>query len=282
MIETCIELLAYAMYYTVYGAWRALPLLAVVLLVDLTLRRRIAARFHCVLWALVMIRMLCPVSAPSALSIQGHHDRAGESALTKLEAVFAEDEPVHQPRPLVFDTFTFVEENGEKITLPILPNDATDEYRAEAEAYIATLNPSISDTGKYDVIEADQLAAPTSPTEYRTVSVEPVGDPQFGLLVWDWETIIAFGIFASWVLGVFFLLLRSTVAHIAFSNRLRKIAPSTNRVLQSQLLICLWSTACWADSSDQGSRRHDRSCCLWTLAINHLLTTRHRRSIDQR
>ena len=149
MIETCIELLADAICYTAYGAWRALPLLAVVFLIDLTLRRRFAARFHCLLWAFVMIRMLSPVSAPSSLSIQGHHDRAGEAALAKLEAVLADDEPVHQPSQLKLDTFTF-EKNGKTITLPILPSDATDEYRAEAAAYIAKLNSSISDTDGQD------------------------------------------------------------------------------------------------------------------------------------
>ncbi len=41
------ELLSVGLDWVLLGAWRALPLIGIVLVIDLLLRRRIAARFHC-------------------------------------------------------------------------------------------------------------------------------------------------------------------------------------------------------------------------------------------
>lgn len=72
MIELLMEeYILTGLRWVVIGAWRALPLTAIVLLVDLVSRKRISARFHCVLWVIVIVRMSCPVSAPSSFSIQG-------------------------------------------------------------------------------------------------------------------------------------------------------------------------------------------------------------------
>ena len=113
MIDWILEPLAYGLMYVVISAWRAIPLIVVVLLIDLTLRRQIAARFHCLLWSLVIVRLLCPVSVPSALSVQGHFDQIGESMLVHAESFFEDGESAFTPPPLEFETFTF-EDNGNR------------------------------------------------------------------------------------------------------------------------------------------------------------------------
>jgi hypothetical protein len=87
-----------------YGAWRALPLLCCVAVIDLLFRRRIAPAYHCVLWLLVLVRMMAPVSFESSLSMQGLLDRCFES---KTPAATADYTP---------DVHTFTDESGESQT----------------------------------------------------------------------------------------------------------------------------------------------------------------------
>lgn len=85
-----------ALSFCFLAAWRALPLVAVALLSDLLTRRRIAARFHCLLWALVLMRLACPVSLPASFSVHGPVDRL----VSWLETVPAEpvvDDPPVDP-----------------------------------------------------------------------------------------------------------------------------------------------------------------------------------------
>lgn len=63
----CLDLLLVA-------TWRALPLLLIASLVGLVMRRQIASKYHALLWSLVVIRLLLPVSLPSSGSVHGHID----------------------------------------------------------------------------------------------------------------------------------------------------------------------------------------------------------------
>src|SRR5688572_2981295 len=64
------------------AAWRALPLLAIALLADFALRRRLAGKYHVLLWALVVARLLLPFSAPTVVSWQGPMDGLAETLLS--------------------------------------------------------------------------------------------------------------------------------------------------------------------------------------------------------
>ena len=79
MIESLFELAAErALYPVCIAAWRSLPLFGFALVFQLLTRRRIAARYHCLLWMLVVVRLMVPYSVPFELSIQPHVDRLAE------------------------------------------------------------------------------------------------------------------------------------------------------------------------------------------------------------
>ena len=74
--------------FVVLATWRALPLLLVASLVDLTLRRRLAAKWHAALWSLVVIRLALPFSLPIPWSPHASLDDAFAAVWT---AAFAEE-----------------------------------------------------------------------------------------------------------------------------------------------------------------------------------------------
>ena len=79
MINSFFEIVAErALYPVCIAAWRALPLTGFALVFQLLTRRRIAARYHCLLWMLVVVRMMVPYSVPFGMSIQPHVDRIAE------------------------------------------------------------------------------------------------------------------------------------------------------------------------------------------------------------
>jgi len=237
MIDLIFEPLCYGLMYVVIGAWRAIPLMIVVLLIEVTLRRKIAARFHCLLLSLVIVRLLCPVSVPSALSVQGHFDQFGESMFDRADSLFEDSESAFIPPPLKFDTFTF-DDNGQSVTLPIIPEDATKEFCDEANAYVARLNAE-RETDKYTALESSEVNDMQSVSEYQQVSEEPVGDAQFGILVLDWETIVALSILTIWSLVASLLIIRSFATYLRFDRQLHGVQTHTDANLLSQL-----SSAC--------------------------------------
>ncbi|MDA1232066.1 MAG: M56 family metallopeptidase, partial [Planctomycetota bacterium] len=79
MIDSIFEMLAERAFYPVcIAAWRSLPLFGVALVFQLLTRRHIAARYHCFLWMLVVVRLMVPYSVPFGLSVQPHVDRLAE------------------------------------------------------------------------------------------------------------------------------------------------------------------------------------------------------------
>ncbi len=186
-----LEVVSYGFLWVLLGVWRSLPIIAVVLTLDALLRRRVAPRIHCLLWALVIARLIVPFSVPSSLSLQGPLDRFAESALS-FENVTVE----YQPAPIEFETYV-AERKGETVHLPVIPKDATAEFLAEAEAYVASLNQ----TANADI--ANSLNAADSATV-------------------DWESIVMIVLFATWFFGTVFWLFRSVVTHWRFAVRLAR------------------------------------------------------------
>jgi beta-lactamase regulating signal transducer with metallopeptidase domain len=68
-------------YGVLLAAWRALPLLLVAMAAGLLLRKRLAPKYHAILWSLVVIRMLMPVSIGSPWSIHGAIDNTAAKLL---------------------------------------------------------------------------------------------------------------------------------------------------------------------------------------------------------
>ena len=79
MIDSFFEMVAErALFPVCIAAWRSLPLFGFALVFQLLTRSRIAARYHCLLWMLVVVRMMVPYSVPFGMSIQPHVDRLAE------------------------------------------------------------------------------------------------------------------------------------------------------------------------------------------------------------
>lgn len=73
------------------AAWRAMPLLLIAVGAGLFFRRRLLAKYHAVLWSLVVVRLLMPISIGSSWSIHSAIDHA-------IAKLFEDDSP---PRDLI-------------------------------------------------------------------------------------------------------------------------------------------------------------------------------------
>lgn len=187
MIDVLLEDVLFTAFSWVFlAAWRALPLLCIVLLADLLMRRRIAARFHCLLWMIVAARLMCPFSVESSLSLHRNLMDDLESAGFSNQARPANP---YNPGNLAIDsdTYTYRNEAGQDVVYPALPVD-----EAASSVDIAAL-PSVSDSA---------------------LAEKPV--PM------DVGLIISFAIVGLWLLGTCFLLLRGLVQSLRFAIRLRR------------------------------------------------------------
>lgn len=63
------------LYLLLVATWRAFPLLLIVSLSDLVLRRRLAPKYQAILWSVVVIRLMLPFSLPSPWSMHGPLDQ---------------------------------------------------------------------------------------------------------------------------------------------------------------------------------------------------------------
>ncbi len=61
--------IANGLYFTLVAATAAIPLLLIVLVVDLTLGRRLAPAYRSLLWTLVAVRLLVPIALPNTLGV---------------------------------------------------------------------------------------------------------------------------------------------------------------------------------------------------------------------
>jgi beta-lactamase regulating signal transducer with metallopeptidase domain len=208
MIDVPIEeLLFSALAWVCIAAWRALPLLCLVLVFDLLLRRRIAARFHCLLWLIVALRMLAPVSVESSWSIHGN-------LLTALEAIGFSNSQGHAPysnnvQNLAgdFETYSYENDKGEVTTVSLqqmprnTPQDAkfaesSQPYAAPRHAFIANDKPAALDS----------------------------------------ETIVFIGIAGLWLIVAAFQIIRGVVQSLRFSLQLRHSKLITEQAVVDEML----------------------------------------------
>ncbi|EMI40840.1 membrane protein containing Peptidase M56, BlaR1 domain protein [Rhodopirellula sp. SWK7] len=127
VFDICCDVLGHLLL----AGWRTLPIFAIVAVLALIMRNRIPARYTCWLWLIVVVRLLLPVSATSLVAISSVADATMETLLF--------EEEVDSVASNSFDTFTFEDDDGQSVTLPLLPDDATAEERAEAEGYVAKI-----------------------------------------------------------------------------------------------------------------------------------------------
>ena len=169
MIEIITGFVGIGLGCTILAAWRAVPILGVVLLIDVFFRRRIKARFQCGLWLLILARLVLPISFPSHLSIAELADRTAKQTVDRFL------EPAPEPKP-EFDVATFIRWGGEMVSVPVLPEGVTEEVRSRATAFAAE-------------VHAKRILERSKTQEAIPPSQEFNQDIVAYLLIWTWAIV---------------------------------------------------------------------------------------------
>ncbi|NND98159.1 MAG: hypothetical protein HKN47_12600 [Pirellulaceae bacterium] len=217
MIETSIEWICSGFSWTVLAAWRALPILLVVLVIDLVLSRRIAPRFHCLLWMLVIARLMCPISVESNWSLQQSTDRVIAST-----GLLANDTEMAHSDPTV-SLFTYQADDGSEVTIVIPDGDVPD---AIATDFLPTeaIDSEIHSTASID----SQLPVGMVQSEPHALVVEDSWNHRV-----EW---IMIGLVTTWCIVAMGLLFHLAVQNLRFWRRVRKCRDLVDPTLIDQLL----------------------------------------------
>ena len=188
MIASLYELLVTGWVLVLIAAWRAVPLIAIVLLVEWAFGRRIPARAHCWLWMLVMVRMLLPVSIAAPISVAGVMDRALDGLLKPSAH--------HQP---------------DRYGLAAGSTSGSEWVRADSHIWHSAyqLRTKASDLAVANI--ARPRFVPTS-----SLAPRPTADSGI-----DWLLIAGYLAVGTWCVVALMLLLRSLVAYARLALRLR-------------------------------------------------------------
>lgn len=217
MIDRFAELCCEMIYFALLASWRALPVFAVVAIVTLVIRNRVPARYLCWLWLIVIARLLLPVSAASVMAISSVADAPAQSLFSSHEEI--------EPDSDGFDIFTYEDEEGKPVSVAILPDDATPEERAKADAYVSKITAEEKASLALSAARTHVNEAATG--EYVLETIEP-------LLV-ALSYLLVFGLPAV----AFALLTRGIASHLRFAWRLWFIPAICDRATVDCLLrVC--------------------------------------------
>ena len=215
MIESFWDVFVFGFAMTIIAAWRSIPILGVVLLVDRFFGRRISPRFQCGMWLLVIGRLILPFSVESPLSVSGFADSAivpfGEFAFELIDTFENENNDSDANANGEFEIVTFALNSGEKISVPVLPEEVSQEVRLSAEAYAAVVHTQRMD------LEANPRVA--------KVEVPSI----------DWEETIIYSLSAIWFAGVVGIVVQGVFAYGRFAWRLRRCPEATDTVVREGL-----------------------------------------------
>ena len=208
MIDVPIEeLLFNALAWVCLAAWRALPLLCLVLVFDLLFKRRIAARFHFLLWMIVAARMLCPFSVESSYSIHGN-------LVTTLEAVgFSSSSAPHpdlyqaENLEVDYDVYTMKNEDDDDIVVTQLDLE--------------------EGVPKEDLLASREVFSSPAAHEATLIDEPAEIDP---------ELLILFAIAGTWLFVTCFFLVRGLIQSLRFASQLRRCESVTDQVVVDQVL----------------------------------------------
>ena len=199
MIETISQCIGIGLVCALFAAWRAIPLLGAVLLIDLLFRRRIKARLKCFLWMLVLARLMLPFSVSSPLSTTELADNAGMSIADRLLGTETKPKPE-------FEVTTFQLFSGEWVSLPVLPDEASADERSRAEAFAAS-------------VHADRMAERNN-VNSTTASTIPATEP-FN------EDLILYPLVWGWAVVLLAMVSMEFIKYRRFALHLRRCTPIT-------------------------------------------------------
>ena len=217
MIDQMTELCYEVFYYVFLATWRSLPVFAVVAIATLVLRNRVPARYLCWLWLIVIARLLMPVSVTSMMAISAVADAPAQSLLSTAEGI--------QVAAQRFDTFTYEDDQGKSVTVALLPDDATDKQRAEADAYVAK-------------ITAEEPAIPVSSASSQQFNQGDAGESLFEKME-PLFVILSYSIVIGLPTVAIVLLLRGIVSHLRFAWKLLALPAVKDRdAIDCLLRVC--------------------------------------------
>lgn len=217
MIEQMPELCLQLLYYVFLASWRVVPVFVVVAIATLVLRNRVPARYLCWLWLIVVARLLLPVSATSVMSISSVVD-------APVQALLAGGENVGYDR-VEFSTFSYEDADGTPITVAQIPDGATAEQQAEAEAYVAEINSQ----------RLASRSANTLPTPYFQVDTSDDTSVTLESAI----NVLVFFLFLGFPAIGIILLLRGVVSHYRFAWMLWSLPAVTDReTIDCLLRVC--------------------------------------------
>ncbi|MEM9365909.1 MAG: M56 family metallopeptidase [Planctomycetota bacterium] len=213
MIGHVADLFSAWIWLAFLASWRALPVFAAAGCLVLLLRRRVPARAVCGLWLLVVARLLLPLSIESDFAIAPWLDES----VNALTSTGVTAESVESG----YDTFTYEQENGETITIALLPPGATAEEQAAADAEVQRLAMEEAS------ITQASIETPPGTLETLLLLCEPF------LIAMSCALFVGFP-----VIGII-LLLRGLVSHFCFAWQIRTLPPISDRdAIDCMLRVC--------------------------------------------
>ena len=213
MIDQVIEHVANAIFIAFLASWRTLPVFIVVAAFAHLVRKKVPARYLCWLWVIVIARLLLPWSIESTFAISSVVDRPAQAFLS------GDDEVVDSGG---FDTFRYEDEDGETLTVALLPANATAEEQAKADAYVAKIKAE------------EKIASSSTPTMNHNESGE-----QFIVRLEPLLFILCYLLVVALPAIAVAMLLRGTVSHLRFAWRLRCMPVITDRgTVDCLLRVC--------------------------------------------
>ncbi|MEM6365675.1 MAG: M56 family metallopeptidase [Planctomycetota bacterium] len=215
MIDHAAELCVDVFGLVYLAAWRSLPVFVVVAMVATVLRNRVPARYLCWLWLIVIVRLLLPFSVESDVSISCVAD---ESAIALF---FGSDEPESESADCEFDIFTYEDDNGESVSVALLPPGATPEEQAAADAIVAEMLKEEAAAEAALAANSDLDSVENSDSFIDTI------EPVLILVTWSLPAV------------ALLMVLRGVISHLRFARRLWKLPSITDQAMVDRLLrIC--------------------------------------------
>lgn len=210
MIDTA-EIVFNGLAWTCIAAWKACPVFLVVFLLTSMFRNKLPARVHCLLWLLVIVRLLLPFSMESKFAMNsGVNASLGGLFVNKTKASQSE-----------FDTFTFQNEEGKVVTvrMPSLPVDATAEELKRAESEMV-------------VLEANAIEFHAQPTSEHIYNTADDGESSLDASL----ALVGYLLMGAWMIGVIFFACRGSLAYLGFVWRLRRYPVVEEQVVVDRVL----------------------------------------------
>lgn len=202
-------------YWTYLAAWRTVPVFLVVLLLTSLFRNRIPARVHCLLWLVVIARLILPISMPSPVAMETGVNSLVGKFLVMEEPVNDSSTPPHR------NPYTLRDEKGKTATVlaPIVPIVATADEVEQAESEIVELEAS-----SIEVADVPKSKKAADFVEYCIYAIDRVLKAIGYLIVW------------GWVIGFTIITFRGTLAYTRFSFQLQVFPTIENQAIVDRVL----------------------------------------------